>query len=130
MSRGYTERYEAWAERYDLRQSSRDACPHGLLRRISHARSNWTEHQEWCHRHPVFDHTTLWHLGKRPVVLWSHSYDMLPKREQDVADVATHFGLNYWIGPAEHPLSLYYPGHTTPIMFTPAGLDPAQFGAT
>lgn len=120
----------AWSAFHGLTVSRRAACLHGL-RGKNHCGD------ERCRRRLVVDHAILWNRNGSPLLLMAQVYaptdfgkdepgQMRDWWETQVHDYARSFGVGVWIGRPDHPLSLYYRGHHTPVLYG-LGVAPYEF---
>lgn len=128
----YAGRLEKWAAERGLTRSTEPTCLHGLTGRPPLGAGNAAEHADRCKGGAsldLLDHATIWDREGRPACLLAHCYrpDVSdPERGSWEARVNAYVsafpGVGVWIGDAAHPLSLYLPGRTVPVLYAAPGI--------
>jgi hypothetical protein len=106
------------------RDKGRNWCGHNLL----------GKRPDWIHRGQCagdgwvsswWDHVRGFGLGRRPLVLLGWPYGARERIEGRVRGYAERLGLNWHVGRADGPLSLYFWGAATPWAITAPDIDAA-----
>jgi hypothetical protein len=143
---GWAGSQHEWAELHGLKESRREPCWCGLLRKdhySAHGETvSWPHGQVrgskykdnpvpdgWGggHHHEVMDHPTLYQRGGKPAFLIAHPYNsrLLVRQALQGIDL-DRWGISWWVGDERDALSFYYPGATVPIIYAAPGFSIAD----
>lgn len=77
---------------------------------------------ELPHQPPHADHASLWLADGTPAVYTMHLYELPGQHVRDIAAFAAEYELQFRI----EPYSLYFPGQTTLVTFSPPEVNDAE----